>query len=162
MHLGFIGATMKKLLTALCVTFLLGACAAVQEAKNFANCKYAMQAVEITDYNVNSIDFDIYLSISNLNKKSAAAIKKFEGKLSMNDIYVADINFADVRIEPGATKIQKASVTVPMKNLSTKLVGLVGMGSVSVDYHIIGTAYFDTPLGEVPIPVDIGRRGSNN
>ena len=153
---------MKKLFSLMCAALLLSACAAVQEAKNFANCKYALQGVEITDYNVNSMDFDLYLAITNLNKKSAAAIKKFEGKLMMNDVYVADINFADVRIEPGATKIQKAAVIVPMKNLNTKLVGLVGMGSVSVDYHITGTANFETPLGDVPIPVDIGRRGSNN
>ena len=153
---------MKKLLCLMCTALLFTACAAVQEAKNFANCKYAIQGVEITDYNVNSLDFNIYLAITNLNKKSAAAIKKFEGKLTMNDVYVADINFSDVRIEPKATKIQKAAITVPMKNLNTKLVGLVGMGSVSVDYHITGTAYFETPLGDVPVPVDIGRRGSNN
>lgn len=153
---------MKKILSVVCAALLLGACAAVQEAKNFANCKYSMQGVEITDYNVNSLDFDIYLAITNLNKKSAAAIKKFEGKLTMNDVYVADINFADVRIEAGATKIQKAAVTVPMKKLNSKLVGLVGMGSASVDYYITGTAYFETPLGDVPVPVAIGRRGSNN
>ena len=153
---------MKKFLSVLCAVVLLNACAAVQEAKNFANCKYSMQGVEITDYNVASLDFDIYLAITNLNKKSAAAIEKFEGKLLMNEVYVADIKFSDVRIEPSATKIQKAAVTVPMKNLNTKLVGLVGMGSASVDYFITGTAYFKTPLGDVPVPVAIGRRGSNN
>ena len=153
---------MKKLLSIVCATALLGACAAVQEAKNFANCKYSIQGVEITDYNVNSLDFNIYLAITNLNKKHDAAIKKFEGKLTMNDVYVADINFSDVRIEPKVTKIKKVAVTVPMKNLNSKLVGLVGMGSVSVDYHITGTAYFETPLGDVPVPVDIGRRGSND
>ena len=153
---------MKKVFSVICATLFLGACAAVQEAKNFANCKYAMQGIEVTDYNINSLDFDVYLAITNLNKKTAASIKKFEGKLKMNDIYVADINFADVRIEPAATKVQKAAITVPMKNLNSKLVGLVGMGSASVDYFIEGTAYFTTPLGDVPVPVAIVRRGSNN
>jgi len=153
---------MKKILSMLCSALLLSACAAVQEAKNFANCKYAIRNVEVSDYNINSIGFDVYLNITNLNKKSDAAIKKFDGKLTMNDIYVADITFADVRIEPNATKTQKATVTVPMKNLTTKMVGLVSMGSASVDYHITGIAHFETPLGDVPVPVDFGRRGSNN
>lgn len=153
---------MRKLLFLICATLLVGACAAVQEAKNFANCRYTIRNIEVADYNINSIGFDVYLNITNLNKKADAAIKKFDGKLTMNDVYVADITFADVRIEPGATKTQKAAVTVPMKSLSSKLVGLVSMGSASVDYHITGTAYFETPLGDVPVPVDFGRRGSNN
>ena len=153
---------MKKILLFVFATLLLSACAAVQEAKNFANCKYAIRNVEVSDYNIDSLGFDVYLNITNLNKKTAAAIKKFDGKLSMNDIYVADINFTDVRIEPGATKTQKAVVTVPMKSLTSKMVGLVSMGSASVDYRIVGTAYFETPLGDIPIPVDFGRRGSNN
>lgn len=153
---------MKKLLTLICGVLLLNACATVQEAKNFANCKYAIRSVEVTDFNINSLGFDVYLNITNLNKKTAAAIKKFDGKLTINDVYVADINFQDVRIEPAATKTQKAAVTVPMQSLSSKMVGLVSMGSASIDYHITGTAYFETPLGDVPVPVDFGRRGSNN
>ena len=153
---------MRKLLLFISAAVLISGCAAVQEAKNFANCKYTMQGVEVSDYNITSLGFDLYIGITNLNKKSAAAIKKFDGKLTMNDTYVADVNFSDVRVEPGATKMQKVAVTVPMKNLNSKLVGLVSMGSASVDYHITGTAHFETPLGDVPVPVDIGRRGSNN
>ena len=153
---------MKKILTVLCAVLFLSACAAVQDAKNFANCKYSIQGVEVSDYNVNSISFDFYLGITNLNRKKAASIKKFEGKVLMNDVFVANMEVKDVRIEAGATKIQKATVTVPMKNFSTKLVGLVSMGSASVDYYIVGTAYFETPLGDVSVPVAMGRRGSNN
>lgn len=153
---------MKKLICLGLTAALLAACSAVQEAKNFANCRYAIRGVEITDYNVNSLSFDLHLAITNLNKKTAAAIKKFDGKLEMNEVPVADVTFENVRIEPAATKIQKAHVTVPMKSFDSKLLGLVSMGSATVDYHITGTAYFETPLGDVPVPVDMGRRGSNN
>lgn len=152
---------MKKLFLFTLIPFLFAACATVQEAENFANCKYALRSVEIADYNINSLSFDLYVAISNLNRRTAAAIKKFEGKLSMNDVPVADVNFADVRVEPGATKNQKVHLSVPMKTFDAKLLGLVSMGSGTVDYHLTGTAYFDTPLGEVPVPVDIGRIGSN-
>ncbi|MBQ8843869.1 MAG: hypothetical protein IJ016_03675 [Elusimicrobiaceae bacterium] len=153
---------MKKLLFLIALPLLLSACASVQQAENFANCKYALRSVEIADYNINSLSFDMYVSITNLNKKEAAAIKKFEGKLTMNDTHVADINFADVRVEPGAVKNQKVHMEIPMSSFSNKLLGLVSMGSGTVDYHLTGTATFDTPLGEVPIPVDIGRIGSTN
>ena len=162
MYVGPQEKIMKKLLLLMSACLLMGACATVQEAKNFANCKYAIRNVEVSDYNTNSLGFEVYLNITNLNRKTAATIKKFDGKLTMNEVYVADIVFEDVHIEPGATKTQKAAVTVPMKNLTTKLVGLVSMGSASVDYHIAGVATFDTPLGEFPAPVDFGRRGSNN
>ena len=59
-------------------------------------------------------------------------------------------------------KNQKIYLTVPMDVFDGKLLGLVSMGSATVDYHLTGTATFDTPLGEVPVPVDIGRLGSNN
>ncbi len=153
---------MKKLLLLLVFPLLLAACASVQEAENFANCKYALRSVEIADYNINSLGFDVYVGITNLNKKDAAAIKKFEGKLTMNDVHVADVNFADVRIEPKSIKNQKVHLEIPMSSFSNKLLGLVSMGSGTVDYHLTGTATFDTPLGEVPVPVDIGRIGSTN
>ena len=102
------------------------------------------------------------MGITNLNRKEAAAIKKFEGEMFMNDVKVADVSFDNVRIEPGSVKNQKVYLNVPMETFSSKLLGLVSMGSATVDYHLTGTAYFDTPLGEVPVPVDIGRYGSSN
>ena len=153
---------MKKLIWLCCALVLGAACASVQEAKNFANCKYTITGVEVSDYNVNSIAFTLYINITNLNKKHDASIKKFEGKLTMNEVPVADILLENIKVEAGATKPQKANVVVPMSTLNTKLIGLVSMGSATVDYHITGTSYFETPLGDVPVPIDIGRRGSNN
>lgn len=153
---------MKKFLLFAFAPFLLAACASVQEAKNFANCTYALRGVEISDYNVNSLSFNVYVGITNLNRKEAAAIKKFEGEMFMNDVKVADVHFENVRIEPDSVKNQKIYLDVPMETFSSKLLGLVSMGSATVDYHLTGTAYFDTPLGEVPVPVDIGRYGSSN
>ena len=153
---------MKKFLLFIFAPLLLAACASVQEAQNFANCTYALRGVEISDYNVNSLSFNVYVGITNLNRKEAAAIKKFEGEMFMNDVKVADVSFDNVRIEPGSVKNQKVYLNVPMETFSSKLLGLVSMGSATVDYHLTGTAYFDTPLGEVPVPVDIGRYGSSN
>lgn len=153
---------MKKLVLLFVLALFAAACASVQEAKNFANCRYALRSVEIADYNLNSLSFDVYVGITNQNRKDAAAIKKFEGSLTMNEVPVGEVKFENVRVEPGATKNQKVNLTVPMKTFNSKLLGAVSMGSGTVDYHLTGTAYFDTPLGEVPVPVDIGRVGSTN
>ena len=153
---------MKKLFLLALLPFLFTACASVQEAENFANCTYALRSIEVSDYNVNSLSFNVYMGITNLNRREAAAIKKFEGKMYMNEVEVADVSFSDVRIEPNSYKNQKIYLTVPMNILDSKLLGLVSMGSATVDYPLTGTATFDTPLGEVPVPVDIGRIGSNN
>lgn len=153
---------MKKLLSAVLISFLFTACASVQEAENFANCTYALRSIEVSDYNVNSLSFNVYVGITNLNRREAAAIKKFEGKLYMNETEVADVSFDNVRIEPNSYKNQKIYLTVPMDTFDGKLLGLVSMGSATVDYHLTGTATFDTPLGEVSVPVDIGRVGSYN
>lgn len=153
---------MKKLLCLLGILLIMGGCASIKEAENLANCKYALRSVNVSDYNLNSLSFDIYVTITNLNRRSAAAIKNFEGKLTMNEVPVADVNFSDVRIEAGASKNQKVHLTVPMSTFDSKLLGLVSMGSGTVDYHLSGIATFDTPLGDVPIPVDIGRVGSSN
>ena len=131
---------MKKICVALLAVLFTAACATVQEAKNFANCKYTVSGVEVTDYDVNSLSFDVFVNITNLNKKHDASIKKFDGKLTMNDVYVADIKLEDIHIDAGASSVQKAHVTVPMRSLNAKLIGLVSMGSASVDYHITGTA----------------------
>ena len=152
---------MKKLFLCLFSAVLLTACSTVQEAQNLANCKFALKSVELTNYNLTSFDFDVVVAITNLNKKQAAALKRFDGKLTVNDDYMADITLRDIRIEPNSVKNAKAKVKVPMSTFSNKVLGLISMGSGTLDYHLTGTMYFEGPLGtEIPLPVDIGRYGS--
>ena len=152
---------MKKLLLGLISVCLLGACAGVQEAQNLANCKYALRNVELTDYNLNSLGFTVVIAITNLNKKQAATLKRFEGELTVNEEHMADISLKNIRIEPNATHNAKAKLVVPLTTLSNKVVGLLSMKSATLDYHLTGTMYFEGPLGvDIPMPVDIGRFGS--
>ncbi|MGN0017344.1 MAG: hypothetical protein ACI37O_08420 [Candidatus Avelusimicrobium sp.] len=152
---------MKKLFLCLLAAVFFTACSTVQEAQNLANCKFALKSVELTNYNLTSFDFDVVVAITNLNKKQAAALKRFDGKLTVNDDYMADITLKDIRIEPNSVKNAKAKIKVPMATFSNKVLGLISMGSGTLDYHLTGTMYFEGPLGtEIPMPVDIGRYGS--
>lgn len=154
---------MKKLLLLFTAAVLLTACASVKETENMADCKFALRSVELTDYNLTSFDFNVIIAITNMNRKEAAALKRFEGELTVNEEKMADISLADIRIEPNSTKNAKARVNVPMTAFNSKLLGLISMGSATLDYHLTGTMYFEGPLGtEIPVPVDIGRIGSYN
>ncbi len=154
---------MKKLLLLFTAAVLLTACASVKETENMADCKFALRSVELTDYNLTSFDFNVIIAITNMNRKEAAALKRFEGELTVNEEKMADISLADIRIEPNSTKNAKARVNVPMTAFNSKLLGLISMGSGTLDYHLTGTMYFEGPLGtEIPVPVDIGRIGSYN
>ena len=154
---------MKKLFLFIFSAVMLTACASVKEAQNVANCQFALKSVELTDYNLTSFGFDVVVAITNPNKTEAATVKRFEGVLTANDDKMADVTLKDVRIEPRATKNAKAKITVPMAAFNSKLLGLISMGSGTLDYHLTGTMYFDGPLGtEIPVPVDIGRYGSYN
>ncbi len=154
---------MKKLFLLLTAAALLGACASVQETQNMADCTFALRSVELTDYNLTSFGFDVIVAITNNNRKEAASLKRFEGELTVNEEKMADVTLADLRIEPNSTKNAKARLIVPMATFNSRLLGLISMGSGTLDYHLTGTMYFEGPLGtEIPVPVDIGRIGSYN
>ena len=154
---------MRKLFLLFTAATLLCACASFQEAENMADCKFALRSVELTNYNLTSFDFDVIIAITNLNRKEAASLKRFEGELTVNEEKMADVSLADIKIEPNSTKNAKARLNVPMTSFNSTLLGLLSMGSGTLDYHLTGTMYFEGPLGaEIPVPVDIGRIGSYN
>ena len=154
---------MKKLLVLIVCAGLFIGCASVKEAQNLSDCTYTLKSVEISDYNLTSLDFLVTIAIKNPNKTEAATLKRFTGELTANDTKIADIELKDIKIDPNTTKLAKAKVNVPMATLGSKLMGLLSMGSATVDYHLTGTMYFEGPLGtEIPLPVDIGRIGSYN
>lgn len=154
---------MKKLFIALTCLGLFTGCATVKEATNLKNCTFALKTVELTDVNLTSLNFTITIAITNPNKTESAKLKRFEGLLTANDDKLADVTLSDIEIAPQSTYNAKAKLNVPTATLGSKLVGLLAMGSGTVDYHLTGTMYFEGPLGvEIPLPVDMGRIGNYN
>ena len=154
---------MKKLILLLVFIASITGCASVKEAQNLSNCTYALKAVEVNEFNFTSLGLVVTIGITNPNKKETATLKRFEGELTANDDKLADVTLKDIQIPPNSTHNARAKINVPMSILSSKLIGLLSMGSGTIDYHLTGTMYFEGPLGvELPMPVDIGRLGSNN
>ena len=116
---------MKKLWLLFTAAVLLTACASVDETENLANCKFALRSVELTNYNLTSFDFDVIIAITNMNRKQAASLKRFEGELTVNEDKMADVTLDEMKIEPNATKNAKAQLNVPMTAFNSKLLGLI-------------------------------------
>lgn len=154
---------MKKLFALFVCLGLLAGCATVKEAANLKNCTYALKSVELTDVNLTSLNFTATIAITNPNKTETAKLKRFVGVLTANDDKIADVTLTDIEIAPQSTYNAKAKFNVPTMILSSKLLGLLTMGSGTIDYHLTGTMYFEGPMGvEIPLPVDMGRLGSYN
>lgn len=154
---------MKKLFLLLFLGFFLAGCATVKQATNLKNCTYALKTVELTDVGLTSLKFTLTIAITNPNKTEPAKLKRFIGVLTANDDKIADVTLTNIEIQPQATYNAKAKVTVPTVTLGSKLIGLLTMGSATVDYHLTGTMYFEGPMGvEIPLPVDMGRIGNYN
>ena len=154
---------MKRLfILCLCIGLLTG-CATVKQASNLKNCTYTLKSVELADVGLSALNFTITIAITNPNKKEPAKLKRFVGVLTANDDKLADVTLNDIEIQPQSTYNAKAKLSVPTVTLGTKLIGLLAMGSGTVDYHLTGTMYFEGPMGvEVPLPVDMGRIGNYN
>ncbi|ACC98085.1 hypothetical protein Emin_0530 [Elusimicrobium minutum Pei191] len=145
----------KKLVILISLLIFSFACTGLQENYNMVKCKYDLVKVEPADFNINTISMNVAISIQNTSRTTAAAIKRFDGNFYVNDNSVSEIVFKDVRVEPGETKTAKSTLEIPINKLGKTLTGLVSMGSVSVDYQVRGTMYFETPLGDIPFPVTI-------
>ncbi len=154
---------MKKLLLLITCMGLLAGCATVKQAQNLKDCTYTLKSVELGDYSLTSFSFVITIAITNPNKTEPAKLKRFVGVLTANEEKMADVTLKDIEVAPATTYPAKAKVNVPMTTFGSKLLGLISMGSGTVDYHLTGTMYFEGPMGvEVPLPVDMGRIGSHN
>ena len=154
---------MKKFFI-LCSAFvLLAGCTTVKQAANLKNCTYALKTVELTDVGLSSLKFTLTIAITNPNKTETAKLKRFIGVLTANDDKLADVTLSNIEIKPLETYNAKAKITVPTATVGSKLIGLLTMGSATVDYHLTGTMYFEGPMGvEIPLPVDMGRIGNYN
>ncbi len=148
---------MKNLFLLITSFAFLCSCTALQEMHQTANCQYDLAGVEITEYSLDNLSADIGLAITNKSKTTNAKMKRFSGKLYLNDTPVTDLNLGEFLVEPQTTKVEKVSINVPFSQVGKNIIGLVVANSQSIKYKVVGTIYFETPVGEIPIPVVFAR-----
>ena len=144
----------KNLFLLFIVSLSLAACAAVQNIQQAAvNCKYALAGVDVTDANFSNVNMTVAMAITNQSKTTNAKINRFEGKIYINDNAVSDISFGATEVAPASTAIAQAKLTVPFSAIGKNIAGLVAANSMSLKYKLSGNIYFDTPLGQIPLPI---------
>ena len=148
---------MKNLFLLILSTFLFCACTTVQEMHQTVNCQYDLADIEVTEYSLNNLSADIALAITNKSKTTNAKMKRFAGKVYLNDTPITDINLGEFLVEPQTTKIEKVSINVPFSKVGKNVIGLVLANSNTIKYKVVGTIYFETPIGEIPLPVVFAR-----
>ena len=144
---------MKNLFFLLISFMFLCSCTTLQEMHQTANCKYDLAGVEVTEYSLNNLSADIGLAITNKSKTTNAKMKRFSGKVYLNDTPLTDVNLGEFLVEPQTTKVEKVSINVPFSKVGKNIIGLVLANSQTIKYKVVGTIYFESPIGEIPIPV---------
>ena len=144
---------MKNLFLLLISFTFLCSCTALQEMHQTANCQYDLAGVEVTEYSLDNLSADIGLAITNKSKTTNAKMKRFSGKIYLNDTPLTDVNLGEFLVEPQTTKVEKVSINVPFSKVGKNIIGLVLANSQTIKYKVVGTIYFESPIGEIPIPV---------
>ncbi|MDR1124050.1 MAG: hypothetical protein LBL61_05625 [Elusimicrobiota bacterium] len=148
------GAVIKNLFLLFLITLSAAACSAVQNIQNAAvNCKYTLAGVEVTDASFSSVNMTVAMAVSNQSKTAPAKMNRFEGKIYINDNAVSDISFGAMEVAPSSTAIAQAKLTLPLTAIGKNIAGLVATNSISLKYKLAGNIYFDTALGQIPLPV---------
>lgn len=150
---------MKKiklfLLLVLSAVFIT-ACTTVRNMQEqMVNCKYALAGVSTEDVSLTNLTLAVGVLITNNSKTTTAKVNRFQGKLYLNGNDIADIAFGAIQVEPMKSEIGKAQVIVPFEKLGKNIAGLVATNSMAIKYKIVGSIYFDTPIGQLPFPVAI-------
>ncbi|MBO4707272.1 MAG: hypothetical protein J5594_01770 [Elusimicrobiaceae bacterium] len=148
---------MKSLFLIIISFVFLCSCTTLQEMHQTANCQYDLAGVEVTEYSLDNLSADIGLAITNKSKTTNAKMKRFSGKVYLNDTPLTDVNLGEFLVEPQTTKVEKVSINVPFSQVGKNIIGLVLANSNSIKYKVVGTIYFESPIGEIPIPVVFAR-----
>ena len=144
---------MKNILILLFSFIILSACTTLKEINQTVNCDYNLIGAEVTEYSLNNLSADIALAITNKSKTTNARMKRFVGTAYMNNNPLTEVTLGEFLIPPNSTEVKKVTLNVPFSQVGKNIVGLVLVNSQVIDYKVVGTIYFDTPLGELPIPV---------
>ncbi len=153
---------MKKLFLLFCALFCFAACSTVQSMQQAVNCRYELVSASVTDFSLSDVDMDVTVAITNPSKTQTAKLSRFAGKLYINDNEITDISFGAYEIVPTDTELAKATLKIPFAKIGKNVIGLVTTNSVAIRYKIKGTMYFESPLGEIPMPVLITKDSGLN
>ena len=152
--------TAMSILSGLAVFFLSG-CAAVQQALDIENPRYAIRDIHprvdiAIPLSASSIDIDFNLEVDNPNSVGLR-LDQLDFNLFINDTRVLDsISRQEVRVPAngiGNVQLQTRIGYQNVRSLWTEIVDIVR--GQRARYELRGNAYYDTPVGRLKFPVTV-------
>ena len=141
---------------------LLSGCAAVQQALNIENPRYALRDIRprldiAIPLSASSIDIDFNLEVDNPNSVGIR-LDQVDFDLFINDSRILDsTSQQDIRIPAngiGDVQLRTRIGYQQIRSLWTEMVDIVS-GRQRAKYELRGNAYYETPLGRLKFPVTV-------
>lgn len=140
---------------------LLTSCAAVQQALNIENPRYAIRDIRpridiALPLSASSIDIDFALEVDNPNSVGLR-LNQIDFNLFINETRVLDsISQQDIRIPAngkGDVSLRTRIGYQNVRSLWDEIVNVIRGNRAK--YELRGNAYYDTPLGRLKFPVTV-------
>ncbi|HEY0370593.1 MAG TPA: LEA type 2 family protein [Thermoanaerobaculia bacterium] len=141
--------------------FLLSGCAAVQQALNIENPRYAIRDIRprvdiAIPLSASSIDIDFNLEVDNPNSVGLR-LDQLDFDLLINDTHVLEsVSRQGLRVPAngvGNVQLQTRIGYQNIRSLWSEVVDIVR--GQRAHYELRGNAYYDTPLGRLKFPVAV-------
>lgn len=158
----FYGGVLAGLCLALAlVTLALSGCSTVASALNIQNPSYSIRSVQphvalALPVNQSSIDFDFTVGIDNPNSVGLNLARLDFGVLVNGNRLVDSVTSDRIAIPARGSSDARLRARVGYNEIQPLWQQIVGViQGQRANYQIQGTAYFDTPVGQMHFPVNV-------
>ncbi|MBN2542053.1 LEA type 2 family protein [bacterium] len=136
-------------------------CSLLQQVESrlaIKNCKFRIANVRDIRYNPvidpNNLEFIINMECKNPNREVETILDKITFDLYVNDNKTTSGSISkQLTIEPLQVVTFPITVGLNLRDVSTAIFNAIS--NERADYRIEGTAFFNTPIGEISFPVTI-------
>jgi LEA14-like dessication related protein len=146
---------MKKIFLALLLAAMLPGCFIFRRTQ-LQNCEFRLASTSIKEITLSYMRIAINIDVTNPNKIDVVLDRmRF-------DLYVNEQNVANgtsnlkTRIPSGSSARISPVVTLDYARVGAAIITTIK--NLGAEYKIVGTVYFDTPLGTASFPVTIVKR----
>jgi len=117
------------------------------------NCEYRLAGTRITELALTYLKLEISIDVTNPNRTDVI-LDRMRFDLYLNDEKIANATSnLKTTIPSGESAKVKPVVTVDYSEVGTAVLSTIK--NMSASYKVVGTVYFDTPLGTISFPVTI-------
>lgn len=126
-----------------------------EQREAMKNVQVSLSDVQLRNIGLTSATVDIVLNMYNPNSRTTATLDRLDYMVYANGIYLGNGYISQrVDIPPLFTKTVSTTFQVQYTGALGAVWSVLTQGG-RVNWNLKGTAYFDTPLGTINIPIDI-------